>query len=95
MLNCASDLEKILKRLEYKVLSYQEISKDDKAFYIRMMQVSSDAFVIREEKRLYINNEVMPKRRLFTLAHELGHIVMDTDDGYNQSREDCIYGKVF
>ena len=74
------DCEKILKRLEFKVLSYREISRDDKAFYIKMMQVSSDAFVIREEKRLYINNEVMPKRRLFTLAHEIGHIVMDTDD---------------
>ena len=73
------DCEKIFRRIGYKIFTYKDVSNGDKAFLIRMMQVSGDAFIIREEKRMYVNDEVMPKRRLFTLAHELGHIITGSD----------------
>lgn len=69
------DCKKILNRMGFKLLTYQEISGNDKQFLIRMMQVSGDAFIIREEKRLYYNEKTLPKRLLFSLAHEIGHIV--------------------
>ena len=73
------DCKKILNRMGFKLLTYQEISGNDKQFLIRMMQVSGDAFIIRGEKRLYYNDSVMPKRLRFSLAHEIGHIVTDDD----------------
>ena len=71
------DCKKILKDLGYKLFTYQEISGEDKAFLKKMMQVSGDAFIIREEKRLYYNEKTLPKRLLFSLAHEIGHIITD------------------
>ena len=73
------DCKKILSRMGYKLFTYQEISGNDKQFLIRMMQVSGDAFIIREEKRLYYNEKTLPKRLLFSLAHEIGHIVTGDD----------------
>jgi len=75
-INC----DDIIRKIGYKAVTYQEYAGNDKALYIELMQTSGDAFIIRRERMLYYNATADRRRQVFSKAHELGHIVLVTND---------------
>lgn len=73
------DCDKIIKRLGYKVVTYQEYAQGDRTRLIKLMKVSNDAFIVRQERTLYLNSNTDRRRQRFTKCHEIGHIVLLTD----------------
>ena len=74
------DLEKIVYAIGYRMLSYQEVCQTQ-AELKAMLKVSADAYLVRSHKTIYYNDSVQSKqRKRFSVAHELGHIVLLTDD---------------
>ena len=73
------DCQKIADTIGYQIRTYQETAKSHEEL-VAMKKVSNDAYVIRKNKTIYVNNNVMDRRKLFSLAHELGHIILLTDD---------------
>ena len=73
------DCDVIIKRLGYRVVTYQDYARGDKARLIELMKVSNDAFIVRQERTLYLNVNTDRRRQRFTKSHEIGHIVLLTD----------------
>ena len=74
--NCAT----IAERIGYRIVSYQEVAKTKKDL-INMIQISGDAYVVRKDKTIYVNSDVQSLQRIrFSIAHELGHVILLTDD---------------
>lgn len=70
------DLSKVLKAVDVKAILYCDAFFDADSPKLR----GSDGFVtkIGDKKAIYLNeNKGTIQRRRFTLAHELGHIVLD------------------
>ena len=74
------DCDKILKTFGYTVITYQDVAKHDKGMMRELMNISGDGFIIRSEEKLYYNADAFCKRILFTIGHEIGHLVMVTND---------------
>ena len=74
------DIFAVITALGYKLLTYREIATDEIQLQ-KMKLISGDAFVIRKTKVICYNDQVLSKNRIrFSLAHEVGHIVMMSDD---------------
>lgn len=78
------DVFEVARRLDVKLVSYQSLSDKRKN---ACLSKSEDAFSIliefenRMEWRIYYNQEIGYHRVRFTIMHELGHIMLDHDDG--------------
>ena len=75
------DLNSIVSALGYRVKTYQETAEtEDQMIWLK--KISGDAFVVRKNKTIYINDSasISEKRKRFSIAHEIGHIVLLTDD---------------
>lgn len=73
-INCLA----IIRGIGFSVKTYGELAKT-KENLLLLHSVSSDAFTYFD-KRLIVYNEREYRRRIrFTLMHEVGHIVLDTD----------------
>ena len=73
------DCSQIAESIRYQVKTYQDVA-ETKEQYIEMMKVSGDAYVIRAHKTIYINDKIVERRKRFSLAHELGHVIMLNED---------------
>lgn len=78
------DVFGVAQKLEIKVISYQSLSeKKREACFTK----SEDAFSIlidfgnRAEWHIYYNENIGYYRVRFTIMHEIGHIVLDHEDG--------------
>lgn len=83
------DIVKLVK--EYANLLYKEIP------FVGIDGVSINIKVPGKTPTIIVNTSLPPKRQLFTLAHELGHIIIPwhlgtiVDDIYSQSYKDYQY----
>lgn len=73
------DCQKIADKIGYQIRTYQETATTHEEL-VEMKKVSGDAYVVRKNKTIYMNDQVHERRKLFTLAHELGHIILLSDD---------------
>lgn len=75
------DLHKIINSIEYTLKSYREESCSAERLK-ELCIISNDAFLVRNRKTIFYNNDkVNSLRRIrFTLAHELGHIILVTNN---------------
>ena len=74
------DCDLILKKFGFDIVTYGEASGGDAEELRRMKAISNDGYVVPGEAKLYINEACYGKRQLFTKAHEIGHLVMVSDD---------------
>lgn len=73
------DCDKILNAYGYRVKTY--ISAVKTTGDLKSLQrYSNDAFTQREKKLIFYNDSVCERRIRFSKMHELGHIVLETDD---------------
>ena len=73
------DCKKIADSIGYKIKTYQSAALSSEHLS-RMMRVSKDAYVERIRKSIYYNENISNNCRIrFSLAHELGHVIMLTD----------------
>lgn len=73
---------KLIEHYGYEIFEYSDQSTMKQT---ACMKVSEDAF--RVKKRVYYNDTVAPFRRRFSLAHELGHIVLGHTEPYTLRME--------
>ena len=70
------DCGKIASAIGYKIMSYQD-KAENKEQLMEMLKMSNDAYVVGKDKIIYYNAAVKNERRIrFSIAHELGHIIM-------------------
>lgn len=74
------DCDLILQRFGYEVITYKQKADGNKEELQRLKQISRDGFIVRKEEKMYLNDELYSKRILFTKAHEIGHLVMVSDN---------------
>lgn len=74
------DCDLILQKFGFETVTYGEASDGDAEELRRMKAISNDGYVVPGEAKLYINEACYGKRQLFTKAHEIGHLVMVSDD---------------
>ena len=84
------DCEKILRAYGYKVKTYIEESKSTRQLK-SLRAYSSDAFTDSDRKTIYYNDDLSHRRICFSLMHELGHVVLQTDD---DSLADAFAGNI-
>lgn len=83
------DIEKLVSN--YGIIIYKEIPFEG------IDGVSIDLKVPGKFPRIIVNNKLPPKRQLFTIAHELGHLIIPwhlgtiVDDTQSQGYKDYIY----
>lgn len=73
------DCIEVLKCYGYDVKTYIEASKSSEELR-RLRTYSHDAFTDHKNRIIYYNDAVLRQRIRFSLMHELGHIVLNTDD---------------
>lgn len=75
------DLFSLCKIYGWKIKYYNK--KDNKEF----LQISTDGFVVENNNKyiIFLNQDMIESRQRFTIAHEIGHIVLGHHnlDGYN------------
>lgn len=70
------DCGKIAESIGYRIMSYQD-KAEDRNQLIMMLKTSNDAYVDGQTKTILYNAAVNNERRIrFSIAHELGHIIM-------------------
>lgn len=74
------DCGKILHYYGYSLVTYSSLSIRKKEACIKL---SEDALIIPDNKTIYYNDEKPETRIRFSLMHELGHIILDTDDEFS------------
>lgn len=74
------DLSKIVTSIGYKLKTYKEVARSGSE-YRMMMRISNDAYVSRKSKTIYYNDSIRTESRIrFSIAHEIGHIVLLSDN---------------
>ena len=75
------ELESIVASIGYSLKTYQEVAKT-KDKMIEMKKISGDAYTDRGRKIIYYNDStaIPIGRKRFSIAHEIGHITLLTDD---------------
>lgn len=69
------DCFEIIRKHEFKIAKYSELSRTKEA---ACRELSDDACLI--EDNLYYDENVHPRRITFSIAHELGHYFLSSDD---------------
>ena len=72
------NLQKVAHKLHYTIKTYSDFSCGEGYTYTSLMKISKDGITFRDGKeRLILVNENKQRERIrFTVAHEIGHIVM-------------------
>lgn len=70
------DLEMIAKAIGYAIKTYDEYSCGEGYTYSLLMEMSKDGIVLKNDRLILVNEKRSDSRRRFTIAHEIGHIVM-------------------
>lgn len=73
------DCDRILTAFGYRIKTYVEASRTTQQLRT-LHSYSGDAFTDHSRKIIYYNDSVSPRRTRFSKMHELGHIVLETDD---------------
>ena len=68
----------IIKSIGFSVKTYKELVKT-KENLLLLHSVSSDAFTYFDKKLIAYNGTLYRRRIRFTLMHEVGHIILNTD----------------
>jgi len=74
------DCEMVFRMLGYEVLLYKQVADKDINVLRKMNAISHDGYTVPSELKVYINGSQYRSRQRFTLAHELGHLIMFTKD---------------
>ena len=74
------DCEMVFRMLGYEVLLYKQVADKDINVLRKMKAISHDGYTVPSELKVYINGSQYRSRQRFTLAHELGHLIMFTKD---------------
>jgi len=74
------DCVAIVESLGYNLMTYTAASRGNAEKRKQMMKISGDGFISRMDHAMYYNEKVVKTRIRFTLAHEIGHIILITDD---------------
>ena len=82
------NLYKLCKFYDWKIKFYNR--KKNKEFF----QISTDGFVVENNDNyiIFLNEEMIESRKRFTIAHEIGHILLGHHhkDGYNLIANDGL-----
>lgn len=74
------DCAQIIKAIGYTLRPYSEVAESPEQL-IEMRKISGDAYVVPSKNEIHYNDAVQNKRRIrFSLAHEVGHLVMLSSD---------------
>ncbi len=84
-------ISKILAELDIPLYTYQDNYVPIKGLGLDTLTKSSDGFTIIQKNRymIFYDNTKLPTRIRFTLAHELGHIILET--GFSQAKSGTVY----
>lgn len=74
------DCFKILEEYGYRIFTYGELRQSNNELYKLCKSYSNDAFIHRVFKIAAYNEQNSSFRIRFSLMHELGHIVLDSND---------------
>lgn len=74
------DCESIVAKLGYQMVAYQQYCERNRDLFKNLCSISNDSFIIRRKRLMFINSSVDRRRKRFSICHEIGHIVMLTDD---------------
>lgn len=68
------------------LLDFQEEFKDNSEFATALKRKKVEGFTLRDTKVIFIDTKSKPGRQRFTVAHEIGHIVLNhLNEGNNLS----------
>lgn len=70
------DCAELISQYGYRVFTYQELKAKSPELYDICIACSDDAFRDMATKTVAYNTEASRRRVYFSLAHELGHIVL-------------------
>lgn len=73
------DCEVIVRGCGFDLVSYKDLAKDHEE-YKRLCLYSNDAFTSFEDRMICYNNRIRHTRIRFSLMHEIGHCVLQTDE---------------
>lgn len=74
------DCGAIAESIGFKIKTYRETAETEEQLKA-MLRESSDAYVDGESKTIYYNSDIRNERRIrFSLAHEIGHLIMMRKD---------------
>lgn len=84
-------ISKILAALDIPLYTYQDNYVPIKELGLEALTKSSDGFTIIQKNRymIFYDNTKPPTRIRFTLAHELGHIILE--QGFSQTKSGTVY----
>ena len=74
------DCESIVAKLGYQMVTYQQYCEGNRELFKNLCSISNDSFIMRRKRLMFINSSVDRRRKRFSICHEIGHIVMLTDD---------------
>lgn len=77
--NFPIDCEAIIRGFGFDLVSYEKLAKNHEE-YKRLCLYSNDAFTSFEDRMICYNNRNIHTRIRFSLMHEIGHCVLQTDD---------------
>lgn len=81
-----SSIPYLCSQLEYRGIRIIEIQYDNQSF-----DGMSGIITHLQQPFIAINKNTTPERRRFTVAHELGHIVLNLDAGIENKEKPCNY----
>lgn len=74
------DLYKISTCAGYTVKSYTAYAEETGISMLTLLAFSKDAMTLRKEKLILLNEDQPDRRKRFSLAHELGHVILPTQN---------------
>ena len=70
------DLRKVASCLQYEIKTYREFSCGEGYTYTELINTSKDGVVLEHNRVILVNDDFPRQRMRFTIAHEIGHIIM-------------------
>lgn len=84
-------ISSVLKKLCIELYTYQENEETIKRLRLDCLTQTSDGFtiVLNDRYIIFYDDTQLPARIRFTLAHELGHIILES--GFSRTAEGVVY----
>lgn len=84
-------ISSVLRRLCIELYTYQENLETIKRLKLESLMKTSDGFtvVLNDRYIIFYDDTQLPARIRFTLAHELGHIILES--GFSRTAEGVVY----
>lgn len=74
------DCMAVAQKIGLDVTSYRDYARGNSELLKELMKTSPDAFIVPGRMKIYFNDKAYCKRILFSIAHEIGHAVLVSDD---------------